>query len=250
MAGRSKGFALPEPLSSRLSRFLRLIVPTAMLALLSACWMSATPLVDASNSQAIEFTGSWEGKEDGKKVTLEIVDNGDGSYTTGNGKEKYHTLFLPLGEGWYLYQVEVQDDGESFFMYYPMQFADGKIMTYETDCDESLGEIEGMEVSDYSCSFAHLDALTQATRNLIAGLESGEIEKEPQVYEMSGKKAVEEAAEEEPEPAAEDAVDTAAEGDSVEETADDAVDTVVEEVVDAAETALDEAAVSEEAPAE
>jgi len=160
----------------------------ATLCLLSACWASETPLLDAGNASRVPFEGSYV---DGEGAHLTIESNEDGSYSMSDDEEDESMTahFLALGGGWYVAQYDghdgeegAEDEGQHFYIYQPIRFSGGMLHMYEGPCDEALDGIDGVERSNDTCGFTSLAALKEAAANVVARYESGALTGEPSVF--------------------------------------------------------------------
>jgi len=168
-------------------RMLRAALLGPLLVLLSACWVSQFPFVDATNSTEVGFAGTYR---NGDNEPLFIIANGDGSYLMGDNHEQLRTLFLDYGKGWYIAQYEVRDDDvtatleqkATVYVYQLVSVAPGQVTLYEPVCDEDLRGIPGLDVSKEGCELETFDALREVVRNVIGRINDGDTDFERGVF--------------------------------------------------------------------
>ena len=160
----------------------QLAILPLLLSLLTGCWYSEKPLIDANNASVIPFAGKYVDPEKAG-APMEIAAGPDRSYDLIATDSTLRAYFLKLGEDWYVYQMKLQKDREPgqgeeqppMFLYNLMKQSDGNLYIYSPKCDEETAKIRGIEDDAHDgCRINTVKALKKAARRL-----SGEIDRNP-----------------------------------------------------------------------
>ncbi len=167
----------------------RALLLGGIMCLISACWMSPVPLIDASNASEIDFEGAWQEVESGEPSRITITSNGDGSYTMGDSDELLNTYFVALRGDWYLAQYEGKAEdlapeatGGAFFLYQPIRVSDEALNLYSPECNEEIASIEGVTSEEGTCGFESYEALMAVAEKYVDAVESGAITGDANVF--------------------------------------------------------------------
>lgn len=175
----------------------RLILAGALACVLSACWMSAKPLITDKEAVEVGFTGAYRGEGDDGPVDAIFASTGGTHYEMTNGKTDHLPVrFMLLQPDWYLMQVESHSDEEgtdNFYLYQLVKPVDGDLHVYAPDCEDVPGKFKGLkrentlgEEADANsapttCNFSNLDGLKDLASVAIAQIEKGKLDEEPAI---------------------------------------------------------------------
>lgn len=186
---------------------LRVALAGALACLLTACWMSAKPLLTEKTASTIGFAGTYRGdRGDDGPLDLTFVSVGGTAYAmTNETGERIPVRFLPLRGDWYLMQYEGHSDeegGSAFYIYMAIRHTDGDLHLFSSNCEDVSGKFKGLtretafagatdeagnDNSLTSCNFSRLSGLKSAALAYVARIENGDLSsEEPEILERVG----------------------------------------------------------------
>lgn len=175
----------------------RVVLAGILACVLSACWMSAKPLITDREAVEVGFTGAYRGEGDDGPVDAIFASTGGTHYEMTNGKQdRLPVRFMLLEQDWYLMQVESHGDEEGtddFYLYQLVLPVDGDLTVYAPDCgdvpgkfngltrENTLGEVAEGDAAPTTCNFSNLEGLKDLAAVAIAKIEKGELDEEPAI---------------------------------------------------------------------
>lgn len=175
----------------------RTVLAGALACALSACWMSAKPLITDREAAEVGFAGAYRGEGDDGPVDAIFVSTGGTHYEMTNGKQdRLAVRFMLLQRDWYLMQVESHSDEEgtdNFYLYQLVTPVNDDLQVYAPDCgdvpgkfnglkrENTLGEVAEGDTAPLTCNFSTLNGLKELATVAIAKIEKGELDEEPAI---------------------------------------------------------------------